>query len=141
MAVDSATDSAMPFAAFWTNYLEQTDAQSKAMLEYFQTLGDPQKMQRRMLDTLSQNLDGYMRSPAFLEAMQRNLKVMTDLKSFQDQMVQDVARHVGVPLASDVYGLFERLHSVEQTVLKQLKAIEGRLAAIETKLGVDRNTH
>jgi hypothetical protein len=140
MSADSAADSAFPFAAFWTNYLEQADAQSKAILECFQNLGDPQQMQKRWLEMLSRNLDGYMRSPAFLEAMQRNLKAMTDLKSFQDQMVQDVARHVGVPLASDVYGLFERLHSVEQTILRQLRMIEGRLATIETKLGFDRNT-
>jgi len=141
MSAQPSADSTFPFASFWTNYLEQTDAHGKAMLEYFQTLGDPQQMQKRWLENLGQSLDSYMRSPAFLEAMQRNLKVMTDVKSFQDQLVQDVARHVGVPLASDVYGLFERLHSVEQTILKQLKAIDGRLAEIETKLGVDRNTH
>jgi hypothetical protein len=141
MSAQSSTDSAFPFASFWTDYLEQTDAHGKAMLEYFQTLGDPQQMQKRWLETVGRSLDAYMRSPAFLEAMQRNLKVMTDLKSFQDQLVQDVARHVGVPLASDVYGLFERLHSVEQTILKQLKAVDGRLIAIETKLGVDRNSH
>jgi len=96
MSTQSSADSAFPLAAFWTNYLEQTDAHGKAMLEYFQTLGDPQQMQKRWLETLGQSLDSYMRSPAFLEAMQRNLKVMTDLKSFQDQVVQDVARHVGV---------------------------------------------
>ena len=93
-----------------------------------------------MARDLGRSLDAYMRSPAFLEAMQRNLKVMTDVKSLQDQVVQDVARHIGIPLASDIYGLFERLHSVEQTILKQLKAIDGRLTAIESKLGVDRNT-
>ena len=140
MSAQQSADSTFPFAAFWTNYLEQTDANGKAMLECFQTLGDPQQLQKRWLETLGRSLDAYMRSPAFLEAMQRNLKVMTDVKSLQDQVVQDVARHIGVPLASDVYGLFERLHSVEQTILKQLKAIDGRLTAIESKLGVDRNT-
>jgi hypothetical protein len=135
------SDSALPFAAFWSNYLEQADAQGKAMLEYFQAMGDPQQMQKRWLDTLSRTLDSYMRSPAFLEAMQRNLKAMTDLKALQDQMVQDAARHVGVPLASDIYGLFERLHSVEQTILAQLKAIEWRLKAIETRLEAGRDGH
>ena len=66
-----------------------------------------------------------MRSPAFLEAMQRNLKAMTDLKSMQDQVVQDMARHVGVPLASDIHGLFERLHSVEQTILRPAQGDRG----------------
>jgi hypothetical protein len=137
----AGTNSVLPFAAFWSNYLEQADAQSKAMLEYFQAMGDPQQLQRRWLETLSRSLDGYMRSPAFLEALQRNLKAMTDLKAFQDQMVQDAARHVGVPLAGDIYGLFERLHSVEQTILARLKAIEWRLKAIETKLDAERKSH
>ena len=46
-----------------------------------------------------------MRSPAFLEAMQRNLKAMTDLKAFQDQIVQNTARYIGLPLANVIYGL------------------------------------
>jgi hypothetical protein len=128
-------------ATFWTTCLEQADAQSKAMLEYFQALGNPQQFQRQWLQMLSQSLDNFMRSPAFLEAMQRNFKAMTDLKALQDQMIEDAARQIGAPLASDIYGLFERLHSVEQTILSRLKAIEGRLAAIESRLDIDRNSH
>ena len=84
------------------------------------------------------SIDGYLRSPAFLEVLQRNLKAMTDLKAFQDQIVQDTARNIGLPLANDIYGLFERLHSVEHAIIGRLKAIEGRLADIEAKLGPDR---
>ncbi len=137
------SDPTFPFAGFWTSFLEQADAQNKAMLECFQTLGDPQQMQKRWLETLSKSLDTYLRSPAFLESMQRNLKTMTDLKAFQDQVIQDVARQVGVPLAADIYGLFERLHSVEQTVLKRLKAIDSRLAAhrIQAWLVSRTNSH
>ncbi len=36
-----------------------------------------------------------------------------------------------MPLADDVFGLFERLHSTEQTILNRLLAIEDRLQAIE----------
>jgi hypothetical protein len=130
-------DPSFPFAELWTGYLEQADAQSKAMLECFQSFGDPQQIQRRWLDALSKSLDSYMRSPAFLEGLQRNLRVMTDLKASQDQVVQDIAHQVGIPLASDIFGLFERLYSVERTILSRLKAIEDRLGTIETKLGVD----
>ena len=130
-------DPSFPFAGLWAGYLEQADAQSKAMLDCFQSFGDPQQMQRRWLDSLSQSLDSYMRSPAFLEGLQRNLRAMTDLKAFQDQVVQDIAHQVGIPLASDIFGLFERLYSVERTILSRLKAIEDRLGTIETKLGVD----
>jgi hypothetical protein len=130
----SMANHSFPFADLWAGYFEHADAQGKAMLDCFQAFGDPQQLQRRWLETLSKGLDSYLRSPAFLEALQRNLKAMTDIKAFQDQLVQDFARHVGVPLAGDIYGLFERLHSVEHTILGRLKAIEGRLAAIETKL-------
>jgi hypothetical protein len=133
----TSSDPSFPFAGLWTGYLEQADAQSKAMLECFQSFGDPQQMQRRWLDSLSQSLDSYMRSPAFLEGLQRNLRAMTDLKAFQDQVVQDIAHQAGIPLASDIFGLFERLYSVERTILSRLKAIEDRLGTIETKLGVD----
>ena len=75
-----------------------------------------------------------MRTPAFLEAMQRNLKTMTDLKLLQDQLTQDFARQAGVPTAADITGLFERLNSVEQEVLNRLRILDMRLKAIEAKL-------
>ena len=58
---------------------------------------------------------------------------MTDLKGMQDQVIQDTARQFGMPLATDITGLFERLHSTEQTILDRLTAIEERLKAIEPK--------
>lgn len=134
----SRTELSFPFAELWSGYLEQADAQGKALLECLQDLGDPQKMQRRWLEIMSRSLDSYMRSPAFLEAMKRNIKAMTDLKAFQDQLIQDFAHHVGIPLASDIYGLFERLYSVEHMILGRLKSIEGRLGALESKLGGDQ---
>jgi hypothetical protein len=129
------SDPSFPFAGLWTGYLEQADAQGKAMLECLQSLGDPQQIQRRWLDSLTKSLDSYMRSPAFLEGLQRNLRAMTDMKAVQDQVVQDIAHQVGIPLASDIFGLFERLYSVERSILSRLKAIEERLGTIEAKLG------
>jgi hypothetical protein len=135
MSANSATvDPSFPFAGLWTGYLEQADSQSKAMIEAFQSIGDPQKFQRQILDTLSKNLDTYMRSPAFLEGLQRNLRSMTDMKAMQDQVVQDVARHIGIPLASDIHSLFERVYNNEHAIIARLKAIEGRLATIESAL-------
>jgi hypothetical protein len=40
-----------------------------------------------------------------------------------------------MPLADDITGLFERVHSVEQAIITRLKTIESRLKAVETKLG------
>jgi hypothetical protein len=129
-----AADPASQIAAFWAEWFAQSNEQARAILEALQGAGDPQAMQKRWLDAMAQCLDGFMRSPAFLEAMQRNLKMMTDLKGLQDQVIEDTARHTGAPLASDITGLFERLDSAERALQARLKAIEDRLTAIEAKL-------
>jgi hypothetical protein len=128
-----AADPAAMMATFWTQWLEQSSRGTQALLEVMQTTGDPQQIQRRWLDDVSRSLDEFMRTPTFLELLKNNLKAITDLKSFQDQVVHDTARQFGLPLAADITGLFERLHSTEQTILDRLKAIEDRLKAIESK--------
>jgi hypothetical protein len=122
-----------PFIDLWAQFVQQSSAQSRAVIEGMQALADPQKLQQRFLEALADSLDKFMRSPVFLETMRQNLKVMTDLKKLQDQVIEDTARHVGLPLASDIHGLFERLNGVEQAVLGKLQAIETRLEALESK--------
>jgi len=122
-----------PYMEMWTRYLEQSGLQSQAAAESFQAFSDPQRFQQSWLDALSKSLEGFMRTPAFLEALKVNLKTMTDLKKMQDQVIEDAARNIGVPLASDIHGLFERLNVVEQSILARLAAIDERLAAIEQK--------
>ena len=134
---DPATKTADPatsIAQFWAGWFAQSDDQARALLDAMRPLGDPQQFQRRCLDAVAQSLDGFMRTPAFLEAMQRNLKTMTDLKAFQDQFTQDFARQAGIPTAADITGLFERLNSVEQEILARLKVDRDAAEAIEAKL-------
>jgi len=128
-----ATDPSTMMASFWTQWLEQSSRGTQALLEAMQTVGDPQQIQRRWLDAVSQSLDDFMRTPTFLELLGNNLKTITDLKGMQDEVIQDTARHFGLPLAADITGLFERLHSTEQNILNRLQAIEERLKGIETK--------
>ncbi len=120
-------------ASFWAQWLEQSSRGTQALLEAMQVAGDPQNLQRRWLDAVSRTLEDFMRTPAFMEILKNNMKAVTDLKSLQDSIVQDTARQFGVPLTGDITGLFERLHSTEQTILKQLQAIEERLKAIENR--------
>src|SRR5271166_2362007 len=129
----AAADPGNVMASFWAQWLEQSSRGTQAILEVMQTAGDPQQFQRRWLDAVSRSLDDFMRTPAFLELMKNNLKAITDLKGLQDQVVQDTARHFGLPLAADITGLFERLNSTEQNIINRLQAIEERLKAIETK--------
>ena len=83
------------------------------------------------MESLSQSMDGFMRTPAFLEVLKQSLKRMIDLKLMQDQVVQAVSQQTGLPLAADVAGVSERIQSVEQTILKQLAKLDDRLQAIE----------
>ena len=120
-------------ASFWTQWLEQSSRGTQALLEVMQGAGDPQQLQRRWLDAMSRSLDDFMRTPTFLQLVGNNLKAVTDMKGMQDQVIQDTAHHFGLPLAADITGLFERLHSTEQNIINRLQAIEERLKAIETK--------
>ena len=126
-------DPAGIMASFWTQWLEQSSRGTQALLEAMQVAGDPQNLQRRWLDAVSRSLEDFMRTPAFMEILKNNMKAVTDIKSFQDSIVQDTARQLGVPLTADITGLFERLHSTENTILKQLQAIEERLKVIENR--------
>jgi hypothetical protein len=129
----AAADPSTMMASFWAQWLEQSSRGTQALLEAMQGAGDPQQLQRRWLDAVSRSLDDFMRTPTFLELLGNNLKAITDLKGMQDQVIQDTARQFGLPLAADITGLFERLHSTEQNILNRLIAIEERLKAIETK--------
>src|SRR3954463_7274864 len=124
---------APPMTTFWAQWLEQSSRGTQALLEVMQSAGDPQQLQRRWLDAGSRSLEDFMRTPTFLELLKNNLKAVTDLKGLQDQVVEDTARQFGMPLAKDITGLYERLHSTEKTILDRLTAIEERLKAIEPK--------
>ena len=129
----ATTDPSTMIASFWTQWLEQSSRGTQALLEVMQGAGDPQQLQRRWLDAMSRSLDDFMRTPTFLQLVGNNLKAVTDMKGMQDQVIQDTARHFGMPLAADITGLYERLHSTEQNIINRLQAIEERLKAIETK--------
>ncbi len=93
-----------------------------------------EQLHNQGLAALNQSLDSFMRTPVFLEVLKQSLKRMIDLKLMQDQMTQAVCQQTGMPTATDVTGVFERVHSAEQTILKQLAKLDERLQAIEKTL-------
>ena len=137
----AAVDLANALAVFWAQCFEQSERQTRALLQAMEVAGDPRQMQQRWLDAVAQNLESFMRTPAFLQLMKQNLKAITDLKGLQDQTVKGAARQLGMPLADDITGLFERVNSVEQAIITRLKAIDSRLKAVETKLGGAPDQH
>jgi len=139
----AAADPASMVAAFWAQWLEQSTRGTQALLEVMQGMGGPQQTkerQERWLETAAESLDSLFRTPPFMELMRQQLKAITDLKTMQDQVVKGAARHLGMPLADDVFGLFERLHSTELTILNRLQAIEDRLQVIEDLCRTEPNS-
>jgi len=133
-SVSSAADPARDFLEFWRNYFEQTAIQTRILLEGMQGGKSLDQLHTQGLESLSQSLDGFMRTPAFLEVLKQSLKRMIDLKQMQDQMSQSIAQQTGLPLAADVRGVFERVHSAEQSILARLAMLDDRLKAIEKTL-------
>jgi hypothetical protein len=131
---DGVADPSTTLFSFWTRWMEQSAQGTQAMLELFNSAGDLQRLQRTVLDPISRSIEDFMRTPAFLEAMKRNLKAVTDARLLQDQVVRHTAREIGHPTTADVTGLFDRLHSTEEVIVTRLKAIEDRLKAVEDRL-------
>jgi hypothetical protein len=67
--------------------------------------------------------------------MKHNTETAIKVKQQTDDVAQEFARNMNLPLASDISGLFERLHSVEAAILERLGHIEKRLEAIEDQVG------
>jgi len=132
--VSSAADPARDFLEFWKNYFEQTAIQTRILLESMQGGKSLDRLHNQGLASLSESLEGFMRTPAFLEVLKQSLKRMIDLKRMQDQVAETVAQQTGLPLKADVTGVFERIQSAEQTILKQLAMLDDRLKAIEKTL-------
>jgi len=75
-----AANKAMPatvLADYWLDWWRHANALGRASFEWISVSTDPRSFRDRWLAALGQTVDQYMRSPAFLEAMQYNLKALT----------------------------------------------------------------
>lgn len=132
---EPVADPSAAVGQFWAQWMEQSARGTQALLEAMHGATDPDLWQKRWLTAMEEFFEDFLRSPSYLESMRRSLKTITDAKIAQDQMVHGVARQLGLPLAADISGLFDRLHGTENAILKRLEAIENRLEAIEASLG------
>lgn len=128
------TDPAREFLEFWKNYFEQTAIQTRVLLEGMQGGKSLDQMRNQWLGSLSESLDQFMRTPAFLDVLKQTLKRMVDLKLLQDQMAQAAVQQTGTAQAADVAGVHERVRGVEQALLARLDSLDDRLRAIEARL-------
>jgi hypothetical protein len=130
-----------PFFDLWSDYYKQVNEATRELLDNFENGANPKNWQRRWNDAVSKSADAYMRGPAFLHAMKQNTDAAIKIKQHTDDLSKEFARNANIPTASDISGLFERLHSVEEVILGRLGRIEQRLEAIEERVGIEQLAH
>ena len=148
MSSDEATNPSplVPFTELWSGFFAYIDCQNQAILGCLEPIADPRILRKRWLETASRAFDDWFRSPAFLLGLEASLKTLIDAKAFQNDLMLNWWRQFGVPLASDVDELAERLPSTETLLVTHLRVIAERLSNIENELDavthpLDRNDH
>lgn len=124
-----------PLVEFWSGYIAQANDATRQLVEGFPAGAGVKTWQRRWFTAVSRSMDAYLRSPSFLKAMRENTELIVKTKMQANDMAAEVARNANIPTTSDISGLFERLHSVEDVILRHLQQIEERLTTIEQHTG------
>ncbi|QEH31837.1 hypothetical protein OJF2_03020 [Aquisphaera giovannonii] len=138
----SDADPAREFLEFWRGYFEQAAIQSRILMEGAFGGGPPDASQALWLESMSRGLDGFMRTPAFTDALKESLARMIEMKRMQDRAARPAAEAPGTPTPTptstpatvDVASVAERVRDAEGAILARLDAMEARLEAIERAL-------
>ncbi len=123
-----------PLVDFWSSYVKHADDVTRQVFEGLDDGSAFKNWQRRWMEAISKSMDAYMRTPAFLEAMKNNTNAVVKMKSQADDLAKEMARNINLPTTGDISGLFERLHSVEEVILRRLTKIDERLQAVEKQV-------
>lgn len=123
-----------PYINFWSDYIRQTNDVTRELLEGMNGNSDARSWQRRWFSVVSESMDAFLRSPAFLQAMKQNTDMVIKVKQQADDVAAEFARNANIPTANDISGLFERLHSVEEGVVVRLSRIEQRLDELTQRM-------
>jgi hypothetical protein len=124
-----------PFVDFWSDYVKQANDTTRELFDSIDDGTNVKTLQRKWFDAVAKSMDAYMRSPVFLQAMKHNADAVVQAKQQVDDVATEIARNANIPMASDISGLFERLHSVEEVILSRLGRIEEKVQAIEEQVG------
>ena len=131
---DGSQQVVQPWIDYWVKMVEQNSEWSQAMMAGTPENVDPSAVRRHWLDAMSQSIEGYMRTPTFLESMKRNSDAMAAAKTTSELAKLEAARQAGIPHIEDISGLYDRLETANELVLKRLESIESQLEAITKKL-------
>jgi hypothetical protein len=127
-----------PFYDLWSDLYTKSNDATREFFEDVEESANVRSWQRRWNDAVAKSADAFMRSPQFLRVMKQNTDAMVKFKQQADDLTKEIARNANIPTTSDISGLFERLHSVEEVILGRLRGIEERLETIERHTGVDQ---
>jgi hypothetical protein len=118
----------------WSDYVKQANDTTRELFDGLDGGAELKSWQRRWMNAIGESMEAYMRTPAFLEGMKQNTDFAVKVKRQIDDWTSEAARNANLPTAGDISGLFERLHSVEEIILKRLERIDERLASLEAQL-------
>ena len=127
-----------PFYDLWSDLYAKSNEATREFFEDVEDSTNVRGWQRRWNDAAAKSADAFMRSPQFLQAMKQNTDAVIKFKQQADDITKEIARNANIPTTSDISGLFERLHSVEEVILEHLRRIEERLETIETHAGIEQ---
>jgi hypothetical protein len=131
-----SSDPVIQLAELWSTFFELADTQRRAILECYETICDPSMQRTRWLGPLTEAMNSYATSTAYLDLMQSSFRSVARLKALQYELLRDFAHKLSDPLVSDDQEVFDRLRLAEVTLVTRLEAIEDRLAKIETRLDI-----
>lgn len=136
-ADDPALAVMQPWLDYWTHFVEQRSDWAQMMMAATPPNVDLAQLRKRWLDTLTKSIDAYLRTPAFLDSMRRNLEATTALKSSTDAAQREASRQAGMPHVDDIAGLYERLEMCHAEQMEKLNTLERRLTTLEKRLQGD----
>lgn len=139
-SVDATDAVVQPWVEYWMKLYEQNTQWTQALMAGVPPDVDPATVRKQWMGAMAKSIEAYMRTPAFLDCMRRNAEAMTATKTTSELVKREIARQSGIPHIEDISGLYDRLESAHEVLLKRLQSIEERLAAIENLLESNNTT-
>lgn len=82
---------------------------------------NPFDMQKKMYEAWEKNFSGYldkfMREPAFMKAMAKNMETTMDIHQMVKKQVRMVLKGLSIPTEESLSGLYKTVHNVETRLL------------------------
>ncbi len=79
-----------PFADFWSDYSRQVNEATRELFSGFDEGTQIKTWQRKWMNTISQSMDAYMRTPEFLRAMKHQTETAVQLKRKADDWTNEI---------------------------------------------------